>query len=429
MKKITNKLAIFFIFIICISSVLSFFISIFFNFDIKNEIKTEQENIALTILELIKRTDLSIDEIASISSNSMYDVSRIDNIDNIELSKEEIEKISNDGIAFLTHGKYSGTATILKVEEEFIKISLHPSNTIFKIIFSRIWFTLLSYLFIGAFLIILLARIVVKPVLKLNNAVQEVAKGNFDIQVENNSDDEVGQLTKNFNKMTRELKNIEYLRKDFITNVSHEFKTPIASIQGFAKLLKNGNLSTEEIKEYSSVIVEETQRLSNLTTNILKLSKLENQEIVEKKTRFSLDEQIRKSILLLEPEWSKKNIDFDLELDKVDYVGDEELLQQVWLNLLGNAIKFSSSDSKIDVSLKKGTSYVIVKITDYGIGMSEETRKRIFEKFYQGDKARTYEGSGLGLALVKRILDLYDSSISVESELDKGSTFTVQLSL
>ena len=125
--------------------------------------------------------------------------------------------------------------------------------------------------------------------MKLNQAVQEVAKGNFDVQVENNSDDEVGQLTKNFNKMARELKNIEFLRKDFITNVSHEFKTPIASIQGFAKLLKNGNLSKEEIQEYSSIIVEETQRLSNLTTNILKLSKLENQEIVEKKTRFSLD--------------------------------------------------------------------------------------------------------------------------------------------
>ncbi|SCG83814.1 sensor histidine kinase [Proteiniborus sp. DW1] len=429
MKKITNKLAIFFIFIICISSIISFFTSIFFNYDIENEIKSEQENIALTILELMKKTDLSIDEIASISTTSMYEVSRIENIDCINLSREGLKKINDNGITFLTQGKYAGTTTILKVDETFIKISLHPRNTIFKIVVSRIWFTLTSYVFIGTFLIILLARIVVKPVLKLNEAVQEVAKGNFDVQVENSSDDEVGQLTQNFNKMTKELKNIEYLRKDFITNVSHEFKTPIASIQGFAKLLKSENITKEEIQEYSSIIVEETQRLSNLTTNILKLSKLENQEIVEKKTRFSLDEQIRKSILVLEHEWSKKNIEFDIELDKVDYLGDEELLQQVWLNILANAIKFSNINGKVDVSLKKGASSIIVKITDYGIGMSKETQKRIFEKFYQGERSRSHEGSGLGLALVKRILDLYDSSISVESEPNKGSSFTVELSL
>lgn len=429
MKRITNKLAIFLILIICISSILSFFVSIFFNQDIVNEIKLDQESIALTILELMQKTDLSIDEITDITSTSMYDVSRIENIDFIEPSRTELEKLNNKGMCFITNGKYGGTTTILIVDGFYIRISLHPNNTIFKIVGSRIWFTLFSYVFIGAFLITLLARIVVKPVLKLNRAVQEVAKGNFDVQVENNSEDEVGQLTKNFNKMTKELKNIEYLRKDFITNVSHEFKTPIASIQGFAKLLKSGDLSKEEIEEYSIIIVEETQRLSNLTTNILKLSKLENQEIVEKKVSFSLDEQIRKSILVLEHEWSKKNIDFDIDLVKVHYSGDEELLQQVWLNLLGNAIKFSDINGTITVSLKQAASSVIVKITDYGIGMSEETMTRIFEKFYQGEKARSYEGSGLGLSLVKRILDLYNGKIYVESKPNEGSNFTIELPL
>jgi len=229
--------------------------------------------------------------------------------------------------------------------------------------------------------------------------------------------------------MTRELKGIEYLRKDFINSVSHEFKTPIASIQGFAKLLQKGNLSEEEKQEYTNIIVEETSRLSNLSSNILKLSKLENQEMIDRKAIFSLDEQIRRSILLLEHEWSKKNICFDIELDSVKFPGDEELLQQVWINLLGNAIKFSNDNSSITVRLHGSASFVKVKITDTGIGMSEEIQPRIFEKFYQGHKSHSYDGNGLGLPLVKRILDLCDGKIHVQSSLGKGSTFIVQLPL
>jgi len=266
-----------------------------------------------------------------------------------------------------------------------------------------------------------------KPILKLSSATKEVAKGNFDVQVENNSDDEVGQLTKNFNKMIRELKSIEYLRKDFINSVSHEFKTPIASIQGFAKLLQKGNLSKEEEQEYADIIVEETTRLSKLSSNILRLSSLENQEMLEKKTVFSLDEQIRKIILLLEHKWSNKNIDFDIELDEIQYHGDEELLQQVWINLLDNAIKFSNTNSSIIVRLYRTASAAKLEISDTGIGMSEETMLRIFERFYQGDKAHSYDGNGLGLSLVKRILDLCNGSIHVKSKLHEGSTFTVEL--
>jgi signal transduction histidine kinase len=149
--------------------------------------------------------------------------------------------------------------------------------------------------------------------------------------------------------------------------------------------------------------------------------------MLEKKTIFSLDEQIRKSILLLEHEWSNKNIDFDIELDEVQYQGDEELLQQVWINLLNNAVKFSNTNSSIAVRLYRTNSAVIVKISDNGIGMSEETMLRIFEKFYQGDKAHSHDGNGLGLSLVKRILDLCNGSIYVESKLCEGSTFTVEL--
>jgi signal transduction histidine kinase len=261
----------------------------------------------------------------------------------------------------------------------------------------------------------------------LNRAVQEVAKGNFDVKVDNKSTDEVGQLTKNFNKMAMELKRIEYLRKDFINSVSHEFKTPLASIQGFAKLLQKGNLSEVEKQEYADIIVEETDRLSRLSSNILRLSSLDNKEIIDRTTLFSLDEQIRKVILLLEHEWNKKNIDFDIELDEIQYQGDEELLQQVWINLLNNAIKFSNANSSITVRSNKTASTVNIEISDTGIGMSEETMLRIFERFYQGDQAHSNDGNGLGLSLVKRILDLCNGSIHVKSKLNEGSTFTVEL--
>ncbi|AOY77533.1 HAMP domain-containing sensor histidine kinase [Clostridium formicaceticum] len=429
MKRITLKLALFFIFLICVSSALSFVGSTLHTKDIENEIQLNQKEIAISILELEKKTNLSIEEIVNLMPTSMYEITRIEDIGLIEITKEELKHIENDEIVFLTKGRFHDPITITMVNDAYIKISLYPHNTILKIVASRIWFSLLLYVVIGALLIIVLAKRVVKPILKLTAATQEVAKGNFDIHVETRSYDEIGQLTQNFNKMTRELKNIEYLRKDFITNVSHEFKTPIASIQGFAKLLQKWDLSQREREEYTNIIVEETTRLSNLSSNILKLSKLENQEILEKKVVFSLDEQIRKSILILEHQWSKKNIEFDIHLDKVQYLGDEELLQQVWINLIGNAIKFSHNNSTISIILQQMDEVVEVKIIDHGIGMTEETKKRIFEKFYQGDKAHSYEGSGLGLPLVKRILDLYDAQIYVESNPKKGSTFAVELPL
>jgi signal transduction histidine kinase len=429
MKKISVKLALFFIALICISSILSFLVSILFTNGISSEIKQNQEAIAMSMRDLNQKTDVSLDEIIGIASNSMYDIRKVKDIESLEVSAEELNRVHNQEIVSLSRFRFHGSATMLMIDNSYILIRLYPNNTIFKIVGSRVWFTLLSLIMIGALLIALFVKRVVDPILKLNWATQEVAKGNFDLQLDYQSDDEVGQLTENFNKMTRELKSIEYLRKDFVTNVSHEFKTPIASIQGFAKLLQKGNLSAEEKQEYTGIIVEETTRLSNLSSNILKMSKLENQEIVEKKNEFSLDEQIRKSILLLEHEWSKKNIELDIELDKVDYLGDEELLEQVWLNILGNAIKFSPANSQIAIRLGQTPSAIQVKITDYGPGMNEETRSRIFEKFYQGDKNHSYEGSGLGLSLVKRILDLYGGKIHVESILHEGSTFTVELPL
>ncbi|HSH34653.1 HAMP domain-containing sensor histidine kinase [Schnuerera sp.] len=427
MNKISVKLALFFILLICISAFLSFLASALFTYNIRNEMEQNQRSIANSLLELDEKTDLSLKEIVYITSTSMYDVSKIDDISSIEINQKDLEKIEKGEIVFIYHGILQGTATFLKTNNSYIKIGLRPGNNIFTIVGSRIWFTLISFIIIGAILIALSGKRAVKPILQLTLATKEVAKGNFDIQVENNSDDEIGQLTQHFNRMTRELKNIEYLRKDFISNISHEFKTPIASIQGFAKLLQKGNISHENKKEYINVIVDETTRLSNLSSNLLKLSKLENQEILGERTVFSLDEQIRKSILLLEHQWNRKNIEFHIELDKVQYLGDEELLQHIWINLIGNAIKFSYMNSSIEVKLKRMDSTIIVKVRDYGVGISDENMEYIFEKFYQGEKCHSYEGSGLGLPLVKRIVDIYGGSIYVESKLGKGSTFIVEL--
>ena len=404
-----------------------FCLSIFFSGSTISEMKQNQAAIADILLELSENTNLTSSQIVKMVQSSMYDITLLDNIEELNLASDEFNKLNNKQMVFLYRNRLKNVFTILKLGDSYVKISQPTNNTILAVTASRLWLAGLFYVVIGALLVSLLAKSVVNPVLQLNKAVQEVAKGNFDIEVTNQREDEIGQLTKNFNKMTRELKNFEYLRKDFATNVSHEFKTPLASIYGYAKLLQNPKLTAEESTEYTTIIMEEAKRLANLSSNMLKISNLESQEIVDKRSLFSLDEQIRKSILILEPAWSKKNIEFEIELEKVMYLGDEEMLQQVWLNLLDNAIKFTDRAGVITVTLQQKDKAIEVKVSDNGIGMSADTMKHIFEKFYQGDSNRATEGRGLGLSLVRRILDLYNADIRVESKLHEGSTFTITL--
>jgi len=282
---------------------------------------------------------------------------------------------------------------------------------------------------IGSILILIAVRSVVKPIKRLSKASKEVAKGNFDIEVAIRSRDEIGQLTADFNLMTKELKNIDFLRKDFVSNVSHEFKTPITSIRGFAKLIRDGKLSNDQLLEYSDIIVSESDRLSLLSSNLLKLSELDSKMIREQSTIFSLDEQIRKTILILEVQWTKKEIDFDIDLDQILITADEHLLQEVWLNLIQNAIKFSTQNGQIKISLTKNTTMAKVIITDNGIGIAENEKSRIFERFYKGDKSRSKDGNGLGLVIVKQIVELSNGKIYFDSVFGKGSTFIVELPL
>jgi signal transduction histidine kinase len=292
-----------------------------------------------------------------------------------------------------------------------------------------ILFAMVSSILIGTGITAIVGRKILAPITDLSEAAKEVAKGNFKVRLkkEHHRVRVLGEMAVNFNKMVQELNGIETLRNDFTANVSHEFKTPIAAIEGYAALLQDEDLTVPERREYSRLIIESTRQLSSLSANMLKLSKLENQEFVLERQHFDLDEQIRHAILLLENQWNEKMLNLDIALDQVRFYGNEDLLMQVWLNLLGNAIKFSDNGDEIAVYLSAGPASIQVRIADTGTGMSPEVLAQIFEKFYQGDKSRAGEGNGLGLALVKRIVDLCGGEITAESEPGRGSAFTVTL--
>lgn len=303
-----------------------------------------------------------------------------------------------------------------------------------KLLFAEIWqVPLLVDLFIIAILVGIFAtnaltRWFIKPIKSIGSAMEKISEGEFDTRLDTiSSIKEMQEIYSGFNMMAKELQNTEIIQSDFISNVSHEFKTPISAIEGYSMLLQNDDNLTDEQKEYVDKIIFNTRRLSSLTGSILLLSKIENQTIVSNKTRFDLDEQIRKSLLSLENEWEKKEIEFDIEMDDTDFVGNETLLHHIWDNLISNAIKFSEIGGEITINLKNLEDKIIFTISDKGIGISEDAQKHIFDKFYQADSSHKEKGNGLGLALVKKIIDLENGEISVKNNMDNGCTFTVVL--
>lgn len=270
---------------------------------------------------------------------------------------------------------------------------------------------------------------ILKPITDLSDATSMVAKGNFQVQLkeEKRCGKEVSEMIRSFNIMTNELKHIETLRNDFVSNVSHEFKTPLSTISGYAMLLQDEAIVPEERDAYIDRILNSTQQLSKLTENILLLSKLENQDILLDKTSYRLDEQLRNAILALEPLWKEKEFFWNIELESTLFYGNKHMLSLVWSNLLSNAVKFTPEGGTISFHLKQEENTIILTITDTGIGMSEETMKHIFEKFYCADSSRHSSGNGLGLPLVKRIINLCDGYVSVGSQENAGTTFVVTL--
>lgn len=283
---------------------------------------------------------------------------------------------------------------------------------------------------IGLLVAVAVSKFPLKPIRELIDGMDRLASGDFKTRVS------VGRImrrypdfvnvTASFNKMAQELESTEMLRSDFINNFSHEFKTPIVSIAGLAKVLKRGNLSDEEQDQYLSAIEEESMRLSYMATNVLNLTKVENQAILSEVMEYNLSEQIRSCILLLENKWSKKDIELQLEFGEHMISANEELLKQVWINLLDNAVKFTPDGHTIQVQISEIDHRLTVAVINTGSEIPKESQDKIFNKFYQADESHAAQGNGVGLAIVKRITELHGGTATVSSE-NEVTVFTVEL--
>ena len=291
-------------------------------------------------------------------------------------------------------------------------------------------FSLLVSIPFGVLISFAVSKMPLKPVRDLINCMDALASGDyttrFHIGPVSKKYPPLVEIAESFNKMASELQNTEMLRGDFINNFSHEFKTPIVSIAGFAKLLRRGNLPEKEQREYLSVIEEESMRLSYMATNVLNLTRVENQSILTGVTEFNLSEQLRSCILLLENDWSKKDLDLMLHFGEHTICANEELLKQVWINLLHNAFKFSPAYQTVEVDILEKKETLAVSIMNSGSDIPKEKQKLIFNKFYQADESHSSQGNGVGLAIVARVTELHGGKVSVSSE-NHVTTFTVEL--
>lgn len=281
----------------------------------------------------------------------------------------------------------------------------------------------------GSLLILIAAVFLVRPIKKLTKATKQIAGGDFNVNLNIKQKDELGTLACSFEDMMHDLRQLEQMRRDFVSNVSHEVQSPLTSISGYALALKQVDLESHERSRYLDIIIAEADRMSKMSDSLLKLGMLESQSQQLQPITFSLDEQIRRVIVAIQPQWSARSIGFELNMKAVSITADHDLLNQVWTNILGNSIKFSKDGGVIHVSVKQDGKNVTVRISDKGIGISPEDQKRIFERFFKADRShsRKYGGSGMGLAIVKQIVSLHQGEISVESELGRGTAVIVTL--
>ena len=311
----------------------------------------------------------------------------------------------------------AGLALLLNwLLEDVLEFRLAPWLwvVVFSVILCAVLGWLMSALFFG-------------PIARLSRAMRQVGAGDFSIRLETSSRiREVRDTYDNFNLMTQELGATEIIQTDFVSNVSHEFKTPINAIEGYATLLQSGSQSSDQAM-YVDKILLNTRRLNELVSNILLLSRVDNQAISTNRTRFRLDEQIRQAIVLLEPKWSEKELDLDVDLETLEYAGNESLLLHVWMNLIDNAIKYDPYGGLLRLRLNRRADSIVFTVEDSGPGIAPEAQKHIFDKFYQADSSRMSEGNGLGLALVKRVLDVCGGAVHVENLPEAGCRFMVTL--
>ena len=416
-----------------ISAVCSALISLLFAYviahvNVQSELQLQQQALGVYLLEMDTRTDLSMPTMLGMLDDVEDTHVEQVNMDAPDLPPDLAATLSIRQIFSVLDDVTKSPVTYVQLSEGVVRIASMYERSLFVVAFFRIISTSLSFLAVFFLMTTFASFRLSKPVHVLTRAHERVQEGDFTVRLPDNQPGEVGELMRSFNDMTEALGSTAYLQKDFISSISHEFKTPIASIRGFAKLLQMPGLTEEQRSEYISLIAQESDRLSRLSETLLRLSALEQKTALASLTQFSLDEQLRQVILRLEPAWSQKNIGWQIDLQEISITSDQELLNQVWVNLLQNAIKFSPAGSEIEVRVFRDED-AVVEIQDHGCGMNEETIHRIFDKFYQADKSRGQEGVGLGLSLVKRIVDMMGGRISVTSQLNEGSSFRVELPL
>ncbi len=295
---------------------------------------------------------------------------------------------------------------------------------------SIIFLFCLASLFVGIVITFFGSKLLLKPVNGLIDRMNHLAAGDYKARIHlgrfGSRYSVIREFSDSFNRMAKELEGTEMLHSDFINNFSHEFNTPIVSIAGFAKLLKVGNLSDEQKMEYLDIIEAESLRLSQMTTNVLNLTRVENQTVLRDVSRYNLSEQIRSCILLLGHKWEQKELDFAIDIQEHYVVANEELLKQVWINLLDNAIKYSIPQGCIEVSIQENANGLSVCVVNSGPVIPEDKLGKVFNKFYQADESHAAPGNGVGLAIVKQVIDLHGGNVNVRSK-DNVTAFTVFL--
>lgn len=295
----------------------------------------------------------------------------------------------------------------------------------------RIFFAiLLAFIVILSIICIAItARYIVRPIQVFTKATQKIANGEYDIELDVKRKDEIGLLAVSFRKMTKSIRDLDRMRQEFVSNVSHEFQSPLASIQGFSKTLQSENITEQERRHYLKIIELESKRMSSLCKQLLTLASLDKEEHVLHKQTFQLQKQIKDVIFMLEWQWQEKDIAIEFQAPDLCITADKDLLHQVWTNLCTNSIKFTGSGGTITFHVEERDDKIITSISDNGIGMEKEELDRVFERFYKVDEARVrnVEGTGLGLSIVKKIIDLHDGEILVKSESGKGTTVSVIL--
>lgn len=447
MKSIYSRLILIFISVIISSLIITFFISSRYFFkeiltDIQDDMNVVGENFISIYKSNVSKEQVksNLDIIGRNYSITIYDQSRKEVIKN---NVAETFIVKKDDIQTVLRGKRIQQKSIqhhhpgdrsyvigIPFEKNDKKYALFIQPNFNKGFFKLnriILFSLLTTLIVGTITFLFVAKLLVKPVKELTRATKEIARGNYDVRVGIKRKDEIGFLANQFNVMASKLSKIEEMRSEFVSNVSHEIQSPLTSIKGFAKVLRNTQLTDEKKEHYISIIEEQSERLSGMSDRLLKLASLDTDQHPFQPTSFKLDEQIRKTILNLEPLWGEKHLKLTLDLPETIITADPLLLEQVWINLLQNAIKFSSIDGDIYVSIDQVQDGIKVIVKDTGKGISESDIQRIFERFYQADRSRNRQGSGLGLSIVHKIVEMHKGKINVESKIGEGTAVNVRL--